>query len=79
MRSKNRISLSGVLLSVVLAVSHIGCGGGARPPAQIVGIGLSSTSATVQAGATFTFSANVPTTRNNAESRMEHPAFAKQS
>lgn len=28
MRSTNRISLSGMLLSVILAVSHIGCGGG---------------------------------------------------
>jgi hypothetical protein len=53
MRSKNRISLSGMLLSLVLAASHIGCGSGARPPAH--GIGLGSSGGTVQAGATMLF------------------------
>jgi hypothetical protein len=67
MRSNNRISLSGMLLSVVLAVSHIGCGGGEHPPAQIIGIVLSNTSATVQAGATFPFSAHLLTSPNNAD------------
>lgn len=55
MRSKNRISLSGMLLSVVLAASHIGCGGGTRPPAQFIVIGPSGPGGTVQAGATMPF------------------------
>lgn len=66
MKSKNRITLSGMVLSMIVAASSLGCGGGASTPPPPIEVALSQTAATVQAGATTQVTAMVANDPRNA-------------
>lgn len=65
MMSKSRKSLLGTL-SVLLAISHIGCGGRPGPaiPAAVISLSVDPVSAIVQAGRTASFTATVTDPQN---------------
>jgi len=59
MHRKNSSAVATTLLAGLLAVGNFGCGSGGPPPPPPISVALSSTSATVEVGATAQFNATV--------------------